>query len=42
MTMSFKAKEPALLAKWKAGDRIRFRATEVGGVLTLVSIEAAP
>ena len=41
MTMSFKAKTPAVLAKWKEGDRIRFRATDVGGVLTVVSIEAA-
>ena len=41
MTMSFKAKTPALLAKWKEGDKIRFRAADVGGVLTVISIEAA-
>jgi Cu/Ag efflux protein CusF len=41
MTMSFKAKTPAVLATWKEGDRIRFRAAEVGGVLTVISIEAA-
>lgn len=41
MTMSFKARTPAVLAKWKEGDRIRFRATDVGGTLTVVSIEAA-
>jgi Cu/Ag efflux protein CusF len=41
MTMSFKAKTPTVLAKWKEGDKIRFRAADVGGVLTVVSIEAA-
>ncbi|MCX7145461.1 MAG: copper-binding protein [Sulfuritalea sp.] len=41
MTMSFKAKTPALLKAWKEGDKIRFRAAEVKGVLTVISIEAA-
>ena len=41
MTMSFKARNPAVLAKWKEGDKIRFRAAEVKGVLTVISIEAA-
>jgi Cu/Ag efflux protein CusF len=41
MTMTFKAKTPAVLGKWKEGDKIRFRAAEVGGVLTVFSIEAA-
>lgn len=41
MTMSFKAKTPAMLKPWKEGDKIRFRAAEVKGVLTVVSIEAA-
>ena len=41
MTMSFKAKNPALLKKWKEGDKIRFRAEEAKGELTVVSIEAA-
>lgn len=41
MTMMFKAKDPAMLKSWKAGDKIRFRAAEVKGVLTVVSIEAA-
>jgi Cu/Ag efflux protein CusF len=41
MTMSFVAKTPTVLAKWKEGDKIRFRAADVGGVLTVVSIEAA-
>ncbi len=41
MTMMFKARTPALLKPWKAGDKIRFRAAEIKGVLTVVSIEAA-
>ena len=41
MTMSFKAKPPALLKPWKEGDKIRFRAAEVKGELTVTSIEAA-
>lgn len=41
MTMSFKAKTPALLKPFKEGDKIRFRAAEVKGELTVTSIEAA-
>ena len=41
MTMSFKAKDPAILKPWKEGDKIRFRSAEVKGVLTVYSIEAA-
>ena len=41
MTMVFKAKTPGLLKPWKTGDRIRFRAAEVKGVLTVVSIDKA-
>ena len=41
MTMSFKAKDPAILKSWKEGDKIRFRSAEVKGVLTVYSIEAA-
>lgn len=41
MTMSFKAKTPTMLKKWKEGDKIRFRAAEVKGELTVTSIEAA-
>jgi Cu/Ag efflux protein CusF len=41
MTMSFKAKTPAMLKKWKEGDKIRFRAAEIKGELTVTSIEAA-
>jgi Cu/Ag efflux protein CusF len=41
MTMSFKAKNAAMLKPWKEGDKIRFRAADAKGVLTVLSIEAA-
>ena len=41
MTMSFKAKDAALLAKWKEGDKVKFRTADVKGTMTVVSIEAA-
>lgn len=41
MTMVFRVKEPGLLDKVKAGDRIRFTAEEIRGNLTLVTIEPA-
>ncbi len=41
MTMSFTAKDPAMLKGFKEGDKVRFRAAEVKGNLTVVSIDAA-
>jgi Cu(I)/Ag(I) efflux system protein CusF len=41
MTMTFKAKSPEVLKGWTEGDKVRFRAAEVKGDLTVVSIEAA-
>ncbi len=41
MTMSFKAKDPAMLKPWKEGDKVRFRSAEIKGTLTVISIEAA-
>lgn len=41
MTMRFKAESPEILKAWKEGDKIRFRAVENKGVLTVISIEAA-
>ena len=41
LTMSFKAKDPAMLKPWKEGDKVRFRSAEVKGTLTVISIEAA-
>jgi len=39
MTMVFKAKDPAMLAKLKAGDKVRFEAQKVGDVYTVTRIE---
>ncbi|MCX7277633.1 MAG: copper-binding protein [Burkholderiales bacterium] len=39
MSMVFKVKDPALLDKVKAGDRVQFTAEDVNGALTVVSIE---
>jgi Cu/Ag efflux protein CusF len=39
MTMVFRVNDPALLAKVKPGDKVRFTADKVGGALTVISIE---
>jgi Cu/Ag efflux protein CusF len=39
MTMVFQVKDPAMLERVKAGDRIRFSAEKVGGAYTVTSIE---
>ena len=41
MTMVFQVKDPALLEKVKAGDKIRFRAEKAGGAYTATHIEPA-
>ena len=41
MTMTFHVKEPALLNKVKAGDKVKFRLEAVGGVPTVTAIELA-
>jgi Cu/Ag efflux protein CusF len=41
MTMAFRVKDPAMLERVKAGDRIRFVADKVAGVLTVMQIESA-
>ena len=41
MTMVFQVKDPALLEKVKAGDKIRFRAQKAGGAYTATHIEPA-
>jgi Cu/Ag efflux protein CusF len=41
MTMVFRAAEPTLLDQVKVGDKIRFAAEKVGGVLTVTSLEVA-
>lgn len=42
MTMVFQVKDPALLGKVKAGDKVRFTADKLNGAYTVMSIEAAP
>jgi Cu/Ag efflux protein CusF len=41
MTMIFRVKEPALLDKVKAGDKIKFAAEKLNGALTVTRIETA-
>lgn len=41
MTMVFRVKEPAMLDKVKAGDKVKFAADKVNGALTVTRIEAA-
>ncbi|OFZ96514.1 MAG: RND transporter [Betaproteobacteria bacterium RIFCSPLOWO2_02_67_12] len=38
MTMVFKVKDPALLERVKAGDKVKFQAENVGGALTVTEI----
>ena len=41
MTMVFQVKDPTMLDKVKAGDKVRFTAEKMNGALTVTSIEAA-
>ena len=41
MTMVYRVKDPALLDKVKAGDKVRFEAEKIGGAFTVTSIEPA-
>jgi len=41
MTMTFSAKDAAMLKGFKEGDKVRFRAAEVKGNLTVVTLDAA-
>lgn len=41
MTMIFKAADPAMLTKVKAGDRIKFTADSVNGQITVTKIDKA-
>jgi len=40
MTMVFQVKDPAMLDKVKAGDKVKFRADKVNGAFTVIEIEA--
>jgi Cu(I)/Ag(I) efflux system protein CusF len=39
MTMVFRVKDPAMLKRVKAGDKVKFRAELENGVITVVRIE---
>lgn len=41
MTMVFQVKDPAMLDKVKAGDKIKFQAEKIGGAFTVTQIEPA-
>ena len=41
MTMVFQVKEPALLDKVKAGDKVRFKAEQTPGGFVVTAIDAA-
>ena len=41
MTMVFQVKDPAMLDKVKAGDKIRFKAEKAGGAIVVTDIQAA-
>ena len=41
MTMTFTAKDAAMLKGFKEGDKVRFRAADVKGNLTVVTLDAA-
>lgn len=42
MTMVFQVKEPALLDKVKAGDKVRFKAEQTPGGFVVTAIQTAP
>lgn len=41
MTMVFRVKDPALLDRVKAGDKVKFKAENAGGTMTITEIEPA-
>ncbi len=41
MTMVFQVKDPAMLDRVKAGDKVKFTAEKVGGAFTVTRIEQA-
>lgn len=41
MTMVFQVKDPAMLDKVNAGDKIKFSAEKIGGTFTVTEIEPA-
>ena len=41
MTMVFQAKDPSVLANFKAGDKVQFTAEKINGAYTVMTIEPA-
>ena len=41
MTMVFQVKDPAMLDKVKAGDKVKFKAQNTGGTLVITEIEVS-
>lgn len=41
MTMVFQVKDPAMLDKVKAGDKVRFKAEKAGGAIVVTDIQPA-
>ena len=41
MTMVFQVKDPAMLEKVKAGDKVRFKAEKAGGAMVVTDIQSA-
>ena len=41
MTMVFQVRDPAMLDRVKAGDRVKFQAEKIGGAFTVTKIEQA-
>ena len=41
MTMVFRVKDPAMLDRVKAGDKVKFQAEKVGGDFTVTELEPA-
>lgn len=42
MTMNFKVKDKALLDRVKVGDKVRFKAAQVGGEYTVTDLQVVP
>ena len=42
MTMVFSVKDKAVLGRFKAGDKVRFKAVNEGGRLTVTELQAVP
>ena len=40
MTMVFQVRDPAMLDKVKAGDKVKFQAEKLGGAFTITGMEA--